>query len=108
MLEVVAINSPSGTSTLKQQVRTIQSEVIGSNRKGQITTVNKYIIMTSAIFWVYLGVKTCKAFLRFLSFIFLGSVMLTCQWLLCIHCFMPLVSFKDFTPRMNLLRNVEK
>ena len=52
MLEVVATNSPSGTSTLKQQVRTItlKSEVISSKRKGQIPTVNKYMIKTCAIF----------------------------------------------------------
>ena len=56
MLEVVAINNPSGTSILKQQIGTItflKSEVVGSNRKVQIPTVCKYMIMTSAIFCVY-------------------------------------------------------
>ena len=36
---------------------------------------------------VYLDVKTCEVFLCFLAIIFLGSIVLTSQWLLCIHCF---------------------
>ena len=47
-------------------------------------------------FRVYLGVKTCEVFLCFLDFIFLGSIVLAFQWLLCIHCFTSLVSFKGF------------
>ena len=43
-----------------------------------------------------LGVKTCKVFLCFLAIVFLGSIVLTSQWLLCIHCFTSLVSFKGF------------
>ena len=50
-------------------------------------------------FWgVYLGVKTCEVFHSFLAIIFLGSIVLTSQWLLCIHCFTSLVSFTDFYP----------
>ena len=45
---------------------------------------------------VYLGVKTCEVFLCFLSIIFLGSIVLTSQWLLCIHCFTSLISFTSF------------
>ena len=48
------------------------------------------------MFRVYLGVKTCEDFLCFLAFIFLSSIVLPCQWLLCIHCFMSFVSFKGF------------
>ena len=40
--------------------------------------------------------KTCKVFLCFLAIIFLGTILLTSQWLLCIHCFTPLVSFTGF------------
>ena len=40
--------------------------------------------------------KTCEVFLCFLAIIFLGSILLTSQWLLCIHCFTPLVSFTGF------------
>ena len=47
-------------------------------------------------FRVYLGVKTCEVFLCFLAIIFLGSIVLASQWLLCIHCFTSLVSFKGF------------
>ena len=48
-------------------------------------------------FWgVYLGVKTCEVFHSFLATIFLGSIVSTSQWLLCIHCFTSLVSFTDF------------
>ena len=47
-------------------------------------------------FRVYHGVKTCEVFLCFLAFIFLGSIVLASQWLLCIHCFTSLVSFKGF------------
>ena len=43
------------------------------------------------------GVKTCEVFLCFLVFIFLGSIVLASQWLLCFHCFtLPSVSFKGF------------
>ena len=45
---------------------------------------------------VYLGVKTCEVFLCFLAIFFLGSIVLTSQWLLCIHCFTSLVSFTGF------------
>ena len=45
---------------------------------------------------VYLGVKTCEVFLCFLATIFLGSIVLSSQWLLCIHCFTSLVSFTGF------------
>ena len=34
---------------------------------------------------VILRVKTCEVFLCFLAIIFLGSIVLTSQWLLCIH-----------------------
>ena len=44
----------------------------------------------------YLGVKTCEVFLCFLATIFLGSIVLSSQWLLCIHCFTSLVSFTGF------------
>ena len=47
-------------------------------------------------FRVYLGVKTCEVFLCFPAIIFLGSTVLTSQWLLCIHCFTSLVSFTGF------------
>ena len=40
-----------------------------------------------------LGVKTCEVFLCFLAIIFLGPIVLTSLWLLCIHCFTSLVSF---------------
>ena len=40
--------------------------------------------------------KTCEVFLCFLAIIFLGSILLTSQWLLCIHCFTSLVSFTGF------------
>ena len=40
--------------------------------------------------------KTCEVFLCFLAIIFLGSILLTSQWLLCIHCLTPLVSFTGF------------
>ena len=50
-------------------------------------------------FWgVYLGVKTCEVFHSFLAIIFLGSIVLTSQRLLCIHCFTSLVSFTYFYP----------
>ena len=46
---------------------------------------------------VYLGVKTSEIFPRcFLSNIFLGSIVLTSHWLLCIRCFTSLVSFTGF------------
>ena len=45
---------------------------------------------------VYLGVKTYEVFLCFLAIIFLGSIALSSQWLLCIHCFTALVSFTGF------------
>ena len=48
------------------------------------------------VFRVYLVVKTCEVFLSFLAIIFLGSIVLSSQWLLCIHCFMSLVSFTEF------------
>ena len=51
--------------------------------------------------WVYLGVKTCEVFLSFVAIIFLGSIVLTSQWLICIHCFTSLVSSQVFTPRMS-------
>ena len=44
----------------------------------------------------YLGVQTCEVFLCFLAIIFLGSIVLTSQWLLCIHCFKSLLSFTGF------------
>ena len=57
------------TKTTGQNNNILKSEVVSSNRKGQIPTVNKYMIMTSAILWVYLGVKTCEVFLCFLAII---------------------------------------
>ena len=51
--------------------------------------------------WVYLGVKTCEVFLSFVAIIFLGSIVLTSQWLICIHCFTSLVSSQVLTPRMS-------
>ena len=45
---------------------------------------------------VYLGVKTYEVFLCFLAIIFLGSIALSSQWLLCIHRFTLLVSFTGF------------
>ena len=45
---------------------------------------------------VKIGVKICEVFLCFLAFIFLGSIVLASQWLLCFHCFTSLVSFKGF------------
>ena len=47
-------------------------------------------------FRVFLSVKTCEVFLFFLIIIFLGYIVLTPQWLLCIHCFTSLVSFTGF------------
>ena len=48
--------------------------------------------------WVYLGVKTrqCEVFLCFLAMIFLVTIVLTSQWLLCTHCFTSPVSFTGF------------
>ena len=51
--------------------------------------------------WLILGVKTCEVFLCFLAIVFLGSVVLTSQGLLCIHCFTPLVSFTGFYTEVN-------
>ena len=48
------------------------------------------------MFWVYLAVKTCEVFLCFLAIIFLGSNVLTSQWLLCTHFFTSAVSFTGF------------
>ena len=48
-----------------------------------------------------LGVKTCEVFLCFLAIVFLGSIVLTSQWLLCIHCFTSLVSFTGFYTEVN-------
>ena len=45
---------------------------------------------------VILGVKTCEVFLRFLAIIFLRSVVLTSQRLLCINCFTSLVCYTGF------------
>ena len=47
----------------------------------------------------YLDVKTCEVFLCFLAIIFLGSIVLTSQWLLCIHCFTSLISFTGLLHR---------
>ena len=49
-----------------------------------------------AYFRVYVSVKSCEFFLCFLAIIFPGSIVLTSQWLLCIHCFMSLMSFTGF------------
>ena len=46
--------------------------------------------------WVYLGVKTSEVFLSFVAITFLSSIVLTSQWLICIHCFTSLVSFTGF------------
>ena len=46
--------------------------------------------------WVYLSVRTCELLLCFLAIIFHSSTVLTSQWLLCIHCFMSLMSFHKF------------
>ena len=43
-----------------------------------------YVFIFTLHFWVILGVKTCEAFLRFLVIFSLGSIVLTCHWLLCI------------------------
>ena len=52
----------------------------------------------------FLGVKTCEVFLCFLDMSFLGSIVLTSQWFLCIHWVTSLVSFTVFfTSRKNLL-----
>ena len=51
--------------------------------------------------WAYPGVKTCEVFLSFVAIIFLGSIVLTSQWLICIHCFTSLGSSQVFTPRMS-------
>ena len=40
--------------------------------------------------------KTCEVSLCFLAIISLGPIVLTSQWLLCIHCFRSLVSFTGF------------
>ena len=56
---------------------------------------------------VYLGVKTCEVFLCFVSIIFLGSIVLTSQWLLCIHCFTSLISFTSFYTEDELLCDSE-
>ena len=40
--------------------------------------------------------KTCEFFLCFQAIIFLGSIVLISQWLLCINCFTPLMSFTGF------------
>ena len=45
---------------------------------------------------VILGVKTSEVFVCILAIIFLGSIVLTSQWLLCINCFTSLVSFTGF------------
>ena len=52
-------------------------------------------------FGLILGVKTCEVFLCFLAIVFLGSIVLTSQWLLCIHCFTSLVSFTGFYTEVN-------
>ena len=48
--------------------------------------------------WVYLAVKTrqSEVFLCFLAMIFLVTIVLTSQWLLCTHCFTSPVSFTGF------------
>ena len=48
------------------------------------------------MFLVYLAVKTCEVFLCFLAIIFLGSNVLTSQWLPCTHFFTSAVSFTGF------------
>ena len=45
---------------------------------------------------VILRVKTCEVFLCFLVIIFLGSIVLTSHWLLCINCFTSLVRFTGY------------
>ena len=42
------------------------------------------------------GVKICEVFLCFLAIIFLGSIVLTSHWLLCIDRFTSLVRFTGF------------
>ena len=53
--------------------------------------------------WVILDVKTCEVFLCFLAIIFLGSIVLTSHWLLCINCFTSLVrytgSYREYEPQ---------
>ena len=50
---------------------------------------------------VILGIKTCEVFLCFLAIIFLGFIVLTSYWLLCINCFTSLFNndndFQDIT-----------
>ena len=50
----------------------------------------------NAIFRVSLGAKASEVFLCFLAIIFLGSIVLTSQRLLCIRCFTSHVSFTGF------------
>ena len=47
-------------------------------------------------YWVYLSVKTCEVFLCFLAIIFLGSIVLSSQWLFFIHCITSLMSSAGF------------
>ena len=50
---------------------------------------------------VILGIKTCEVFLCFLAIIFLGFIVLTSYWLLCVNCFTSLFNndndFQDIT-----------
>ena len=55
-----------------------------------------YVFIFALHFWVILGVKTCEVFLCFLVIFFLGSIVLTSHWLLCINCFPLLVRFTGF------------
>ena len=66
---------------------------------------NSFVLVTLAR-WsmemrLILGVKTCEVFLCFLAIVFLGSIVLTSQWLLCIHCFTSFVSFTGFYTEVN-------
>ena len=75
-------------------------EVLSCLKEGtrKVSTVNlKRSSVFKKIDHVYdLGVKSCEVFLCFLAIIFLGSIVLTSQWLLCIHCFTSLVSLTGF------------
>ena len=58
---------------------------------------SKAVLSRVIILGLLLGVKTREVFIWFLAIlIFLGSIVLTPQWLLCIHCFTSLVSFTGF------------
>ena len=60
-----------------------------------------YVFIFALHFWIILDVKTCEVFLCFLVILFLGFIVLTSHWLLCINCFTLLVSSQVFIPSMS-------